>query len=358
MTSHQGMQLVHLYPLDFVIDDNERLNDLTSLQLALVQFHPSTTSAKTRAARKIWHTRRRASNYDPATASTASTAIAWTDHHLYADLNFIFDLAHLEDLTSIQLLALQFRADFPGETSTRGEGHTTYAERVEDVWLKRASTDQSRGLRWVPPPVRGEVRAAAGTEVGPASRMADVDMELDTSLDNISSSELGPRDSASQKDANVQEVEMTKSSRNQPQRGANRFPDTPPRQPGPPGPPRQQLPQAPQRDSQPRDGGRAGVSSSAPAHPSIPRRDTSFYTSIPAAFSSTLYCIRLSNLRHLSWHRRLLTYCPYWAQPDAMMFEGDAGALGYLERDSAEVSFSSEHSSSKSWLIMVCVSNA
>lgn len=55
-----AMELIHLHPIDFQLSSAKSLVSLSSLELALVQFHPSQTSSLTAEARKLWHRRRKA----------------------------------------------------------------------------------------------------------------------------------------------------------------------------------------------------------------------------------------------------------------------------------------------------------
>lgn len=57
-----AMELVHLHPVDFQLGSAQSLVSLSSLELALVQFHPDQTSSLTAEARKLWHRRRKAAS--------------------------------------------------------------------------------------------------------------------------------------------------------------------------------------------------------------------------------------------------------------------------------------------------------
>ena len=67
-----------------------------------------------------------------------------------ADLDFALS-PNLNLLTSVQLLSLQFRDDFPSNEVVDSKTGLTGAELVEDVWYKRTTKDKRRGERWAGP---------------------------------------------------------------------------------------------------------------------------------------------------------------------------------------------------------------
>lgn len=146
---------LHLHPLDWPLFP---LSALDSTQLALSSHHPDWPDDEELAGLQVyrlWYRRRERSHLAPTVAQQ-------DDQHHLIPLNF--SLESLDDLTSAQLLAVQFH---PESTSV-------LKRQAGKVWRRRRERDLAQGRRWqlaaapnaeedVKPPVRA-------TEPTPSTR--------------------------------------------------------------------------------------------------------------------------------------------------------------------------------------------
>lgn len=83
----------------------------------------------------------------PSQASPPALPVLTSTNFHLADLDFPLP-SSLDILSSVQLLCLQFRDDFSPTKIWDETAGLTGQEEIEGIWLRRATRDQRKGLRW------------------------------------------------------------------------------------------------------------------------------------------------------------------------------------------------------------------